>query len=850
MVRMRWATELRTGWRGIVLLVVLVGLGGGMALAALSGARRADTAMPRFVAFSRPGTGAVFFGESPVSPPPVSGAAANSLSPPSYTRGVLSLPEVADYYRILYLFTATRDRAGVVNTFGLVDPSATRTVDRPRVLSGRLPDPRAALEVSVNELAASKLHLHVGSTVHVRSYSAAQLQSGSVVGGVGSSPPAPAGPSYALRVTGIVRFSTDVNAIVPLAAKEDVLYEGQQNVFLTSAFVQRLARDLGIPVQQMSSMNVFNVKLRHGGADWAQFVAGARKLSSRSGTPVQFEAGDSLGIETTARSAERGIRVESIALGLFGALAGLVTVLLVGQAVSRQLRADTGDRDVLRSLGATRFQLAAAAMMRPIVIAVGGALLAVAVAAVASPLTPVGLARKAEIHPGFEFNAAILLGAAAVLAVILVVRAAIPAWLASRPVRSDIGVSATASRPGILARVWAAGSAPVSATVGVRFAFGSGRRREVPVLTALVGAVAAVAGLTAALTFGGSLDHLIHSPSQQGWNWDVMVGNPNDSSDALARGGPLLAANHLVGAYSAIGVLGSVEIDGVSIPQLLAFDQLKGSVHPPVLEGRGPSAPNEIALATHTLHRLHKHIGQTVRGSGPDGKAYAFLIVGRMVAPSVGDVLSNGLGDGAWIDASFVHRQWRSPANPNGTPPDGTDGLNVFAVKLVPGASVPAAVASLRRDFGPTVLQRLPAEDVINLKSVSGLPFALAALIALLGAATVGHALVSSVRQRRRDLGVLKTLGFMRGQVAAAVAWQATSFAVVALALGIALGLVGGRWAWNVVASGIYSVSPPIIPVAAVVLIVPATVLVCNAVALWPARVAARLPTAVAMRSE
>ncbi|HET6965397.1 MAG TPA: ABC transporter permease [Acidimicrobiales bacterium] len=851
---MRWRRELRSGWRSILLLVVLVGLGGGMALTALAGARRADTAMPRFVHYSRPGTGAVFFGDSPFTPPPVAGAAAGSLSAPPYTRGVLSLPQVESWYRVLYLFTSTEgDRAGVVNTFGVVDPAATRSVDRPLVVAGRLPDPSDPLEAVVDELAAPKLHLHVGSPLHVRSYSADQLRGGSLAGGVGNGPTEPTGPSYTLRVTGIVRFATDVNAIVPVAAKQDVVYEGQQNVYMSSAFVPRLAHDLGVPVQQMSGMNVFSVRLRHGPADWQPFVAAAKKLTAGSSVPVQFEAGDTLGIQTAARSAARGIRVETTALALFGGLAALVTVLLVGQAVSRQLRADAADRAVLRSLGATRWQLAGAAMLRPALVAAAGSLVALAVAAAASPLMPVGLARKAEIHPGFSFNAAVLCGSAGLLSVVLVLRAAVPAWLLSRPTPANFASASGApvGVPGVLGRLWTAGTAPLPALIGVRFAFGSrSGNRTVPVVTALVGAVAAVAGLAAAITFGGSLDHLVSNPPQQGWTWDLMVGNPNDSSDAVAQGSPLLAADRMVAAYSAVGELGSVDVDGVTIPQLLAFDQIKGSVHPPVLEGRAPSAPDEIVLATHTMQALHGHIGETVTGSGPDGKPYRFRIVGRMVAPSVGDVLTNGLGDGAWIDASFVHQQWRSASNPAGTPPDGADVLNFFVVKLAPGTHLPAAVARLQKDFGPTVLQHLPAEDAVNLQSVSGLPFALAALIALLGAATVGHALVSSVRQRRRDLAVLKTLGFVRRQVAATVAWQSTSFALVALAVGIPLGLAGGRWAWSVVASGIYSVSPPVIPLLAVVVVIPATVLVCNAVAAWPARAAGRLPAALAMRSE
>jgi len=850
-VILRWRAEMRSGWRSALMLVVLVGLGGGLALTALSGARRTDTAMPRFVSYSEPGTGTVFFGEDYSSPPRVTGPAAYSPEPPPYARAVLSVPQVESYYRALYLYATTAGRApGVVNTFGLVDPVMMRSAERPYLVAGRLPDPASPSEVAINELAASKLHVHVGSTVSVRSYSVAQLGEAGQPSSTGAGPPAPVGPAYTERVTAIVRFVPDVNAIVPFAAKQNVLYEGQQSAYLTPGFVVRLAHDLKVPVQQIPGMDVFAVRLHHGAADWKPFVAAATKAAAQSHVPIHFQIGDPLNIDQSAHSAERGIRVEAIALAVFGAVAALVTLLLVGQAVSRQLLEQSTERDVLRSLGTTRFQLAAGAMLRPAIVAVGGGLLSFLVASLASPLMPVGLARKAEIHPGFAINWAVLALGTAALVLVLLSRSAVPAWRLSR---FQADGNRTSRMPGasLLSRLRTNGSGPLPAIVGIRFSFGSASARQgTPVVTALVGAVVAVAALAASLTFGGSLNHLVGTPSQQGWNWDFLVGNPNDATDAEAQGGAALAADRFVSSYSAMALLGAGEIDGLSVPQVLAIDQLKGSVHPPLLAGRAPRGPDEIALAPRTLSLLHKQLGQTVQATGPDGKPYRLRIVGRMLAPSVGDVLTNSLGEGAWIDASFVHQEWRSPTDPAGTPPPGTDVLNLFMVRLQPGAPLLAAMTSLQAQFGPRVLQHLPAEDAVNMQSVSSLPFALSALIAILGAATVGHALASSVRQRRRDIAVLKTLGFVRRQVTATVAWQATSFALVALVVGVPLGVAIGRWAWHAVASSIYSVSPPLIPYVAIALILPAVLVVCNLIAAGPARAAGRLAPALAMRSE
>ena len=126
----------------------------------------------------------------------------------------------------------------------------------------------------------------------------------------------------------------------------------------------------------------------------------------------------------------------------------------------------------------------------------------------------------------------------------------------------------------------------------------------------------------------------------------------------------------------------------------------------------------------------------------------------------------------------------------------------------------------------------------------------LAALLGLLGAATLGHLLVTVLRRRRRDLGVLKTLGFVSGQVAATVAWQATTLAFLALLVGLPLGLVAGRWAWLLLNRDLHSLAGPVTPVLALLAAVPATVLVANLVAALPARAAAATRPAVVLRSE
>ena len=75
----------------------------------------------------------------------------------------------------------------------------------------------------------------------------------------------------------------------------------------------------------------------------------------------------------------------------------------------------------LSVLGMTRRQRFAVALARPLVIAVGGSVGAVFVAVALSPLTPIGLARQAELDPGLALNVAILGAGFVALVVVLIV---------------------------------------------------------------------------------------------------------------------------------------------------------------------------------------------------------------------------------------------------------------------------------------------------------------------------------------------------------------------------------------------------------------------------------------------
>ncbi len=105
------------------------------------------------------------------------------------------------------------------------------------------------------------------------------------------------------------------------------------------------------------------------------------------------------------------------------------------------------------------------------------------------------------------------------------------------------------------------------------------------------------------------------------------------------------------------------------------------------------------------------------------------------------------------------------------------------------------------------------------------------------------------MRRRRRDLAILKALGFVSRQVRATVAWQATAIAATGLVIGLPLGVAAGRWAWTLLARG-FAIEPVPVISALVLLSVPAVLLMANLVAAVPGRAAARTQPAVVLRTE
>jgi MacB-like periplasmic core domain/FtsX-like permease family len=464
---------------------------------------------------------------------------------------------------------------------------------------------------------------------------------------------------------------------------------------------------------------------------------------------------------------------------------------------------------------------------------------------------PIGPARIAETNLGFEANLAILGLGAVGLIVVLIARALPPAI---RSALSDSGASGAPSRPSVLAEAAArAGFAP-PVTSGVRMAFEQRRgTRILPLRSALGGSIIGLAVLMAALMFGASLNRLVTVPRQFGQRWDFIADSsfgilPLRANESALRSDPDLAG------YTA-GNYGSLVIGQRDVPTI-GLQRLKGDVYPLLLEGRAAEKPDEIVLGTTVLRRLKTAIGRTIPVDFPLKQAPTQMrIVGRAVFPTLGrgDFAPPSLGDGAAViadDFAYLEKTFV---------PDATETNNFLLVKLRAGADRAAVKQRLlarfvnpqcgsTNDCSLSFTQRPIELNVLT--RVRSVPLILAGLLALFAAATLTHALLTSVRLRARDLAVLKTMGFVRRQIRATVAWQTSALAVTTLVFGLPLGVIVGRAVWSVFADSLGVPGDPAISIAVFLVAVPSTLALANVIGALPARAAARTEAAVVLRTE
>jgi hypothetical protein len=800
--------ELRRRWRSWLALAILIAVVGGVVMAAAAAGRRTATAFPTFERTH--GYDFVAFNGAPAPELARYPAVASiTTAPVAYNdQPVCACTHPIDNNNFNVMYVPPREMSRTVN-----------------LVAGAMPDPSSTDEVLASFDLQRDNGVHVGTVLRMRMYAASQSEAVNNSTGAG---PSPTGPFVSFHVVGIEA------AVYEFKAGTTPLYD----VYTTPAFARSV-------LPKTTSGFIYLVKLRHGAADVDAFKNYVKSLGIATFTSVS----------TPAALVAESIHPQAVGWWLLAALAALAGAAVVGQALSRTRRVESDEFPILVALGLGRRSLVALGMASTLLVGLVGAAGALAIAFALSPLAPVGDARLAEPSSGLRFDGPVLLlGVLATVAVVL----ALGVWPSLRAARGRPDDARRPRSSAVVGFVGAAG-APPTMVVGVRNALERGRgAASAPVATALLGAVLAVAALCGTAVFGASLAHLDATPALFGDSYQVIIyGTPGTSSTSSPQADQQQVIRGLERHRGidriTVATGAPISIDGVSV-QAAAYAAVRG---PPLLvavSGRLPASRGEIALGSSTMRLIGTHTGAAVpvRFASPTGHARTvpFRVVGTAALPTgVGDG-EVGLGTGAVLTlGGYEHA-----VCPHGTAKEkcvgsilGNTAVLASATQGGPGHAAIERVISADQSYAATPIT---PTTLVNFGEAVDFPLILGVILAIFGAATLTHLLIVSVGRRRREMGLLKALGFVSRQVGATVYWQATTVTLVGLVVGVPLGVALGRVVWRAFALNVGVVPEPVDDLWVIAGLGAAVLVGALVLAIGPALAAARARPARLLRVE
>jgi ABC-type lipoprotein release transport system permease subunit len=791
------ATDLRRRWRSLVVLGLLAGLSGALAMAALAGSRRADTAFSRLRERTN-GADAVVF--------------PSQVDPGIYDWSKISrLPYVEWVGAWSLVFgSSPGDPPGQTTLFMPTRRDGwLETVDRPIVMKGRMWRPSVPGEVMVDEGAAKAYGISVGDKVPFQAFVRGQFQQGS-----------PKGAKFMLTVVAVIREPSQflfTNGLVFLSPGTGVKY--------------------GKDVERIDNGHV---KLRDPQHDIDKLRRDAGRLLAE-GTPV-------LDLHSVEQRISTAVSVETVAQLLLGMAVAAAAIVFVGQALARSVSTIDDDALVLSGLGLTRSSRTIAAVLPHVLTAAVAVPIAFVGAVALSPRFPIGFARTVDPDVGVNVDWAVLAPGLVLLTLTVLGGAIAVAWrrsgrLSGEAVTSPNVVTAAVRR-----------AVPLSVGLGTTMAFEQGRgRRSVPVRPALFGAIAGVLGIVGTYTIEHGLDDALSNPERAGVTWDATVTPFFDAKHGDYVGGEVDALKpRFIDAVkrqrdaSDAAVIGRVvlDVDGAGVP---VFDvkPVRGQLSLVATKGRAPKSASEAAIGPATAKQLGVEIGDPVTVSGTGRGSRKVTIVGEALFPNE---VHSGFTEGLWLTPDAVAAV--APRTDFRT----YESVEEFAAfRWRSGVDKDVALKRLQRDMSEGGRMVGPADvppELVNLRRVRSVPAILVLFLVLLAVSTLAHVLVTSVRRRRGDFAVLRSLGFTRRMTSGVVATQSTAVGLVGLVVGIPLGLALGRLGWTWVAGKVPLVYASPITFVIVILTVPAALVVTNIVAALPGRRASRMAPAKILRTE
>ncbi|MEW1862006.1 FtsX-like permease family protein [Streptomyces sp. NPDC088194] len=469
----------------------------------------------------------------------------------------------------------------------------------------------------------------------------------------------------------------------------------------------------------------------------------------------------------------------SFFMTLFGVLGLLVSVLIVGNVVSGAVVSGNRHIGVLKALGFTPNQVVAVYLvMVSLPAVIGAAVGTLAGRALARPILRVAFSGVLTGTANLRVDLwPVLLGLLGV-PLIAVVAALVPALRAHRLSAARAISAGSAPRTGRGLRVQRALGGtrlPRSVSLGLGLPFARPGRSLMTMAAILLGVttVTLATGLTSTMT---RLGH--PSDNYGGRRVDIEVGGPGQHS--LSGAGTKLAdlqveqrLGSLPGAkWVAVRALGRARVAGDTSASFVNFYRgAVGGSTDEIVKGRRPSGPGEIAAGPVFLDRHGLSVGDRT-SLDADGRTVPVRIVGELLE-----------GNSNSVDADWATMAVLAP---------GTRAMQ-YTVGLAPDADGAAYVSAAKRidpQLRPTLSRQSAGAPVITVVGFSTIFTVLLSAVTALG---VFNTVLLTTRERRRDLGMLKSIGMTPRQVVVMTVTSVAGLGLVGGLLGIPLGILAHR---------------------------------------------------------
>jgi hypothetical protein len=635
-------------------------------------------------------------------------------------------------------------------------------LDIPRITAGRAIRADAVDEVVLSETLADELDVDVGDSFALESMSEEYVD----IAYAGGDPGPPDGPVIDVEVVGLARTPADFGR-----------FAGRV-LHLSPAFAARFEDRIRIHAWVSARVD-------------DPTEQGLNALAE--GPLSRLEGEIDLSYFADSQATNDGLGTIAVSLRLVALAAVLAGATAIGLALARLARDILDVRGSLSAIGWTRVQLVqlVALVLGPWML--GGIVVGLVLGAVGSRSAVVRLARAVDpavdaiiLYP--RWIAVVGLMALLVLGLLLAV-------VAVRAARLVPGGTA-------LGRAVPPLTHPLAVPIAVRRAlFGASDRGGRASRGAVVAIAASVTVAVAALVVSASIQRLQDDPSLSGQGRiDRRVIDSAEATVVYDRAMALLKddprAVDLVGLHVGFGVTapGSRELT------VLVLDVRRGDPGAAITSGRLAAQPDEVAVGPATLDELDLAVGDDVELESEHGSA-RFRIVGTTLFPEGDFNHDSGL-------AITVGGADRFMGGVAGT------AIHQVAFSWAEGVDDAAAERSLvEQGLRPfTTGEALEPAAVSNLDEVRDLPRLLAALVIALGLATLLHALMVTARQREAEAGTLRALGVAPRAIGALIGIQAFAVALLAVLIGIPLGLGLGRQVWSPIAERAHVVEVAVAP--------------------------------------